>query len=112
MKQRGLTYDYETLKIKYTQPEVKRTYTPDFLLKKPDGTIMHIEVKGEFSSDDRKKTLLVLEQHPGMDLRFIFGSPGTRLSKASKTTYAAWCNKYGIKWAGRKFPQEWVKELA
>jgi hypothetical protein len=71
---------------------------------------MVIEAKGEFTPEDRKKTLLVLKQYPGIDLRFIFGSPGQKLSKTSKTTYAMWCNQNGIKWAGRVFPMAWAGE--
>jgi predicted nuclease of restriction endonuclease-like RecB superfamily len=110
MMERGVSFEYETVKLKYKQPSVIRSYTPDFILKCNDREIM-VEVKGEFTAADRKKTLLVLEQYPDIDLRFVFGSPGSKLSKRSKTTYAQWCNQHGIKWAGRKVPQEWIQEL-
>jgi len=52
LKNRGVSFEYETLKIKWTLLENK-TYTPDFIL--PNGII--IESKGRFVSADRKKQL-------------------------------------------------------
>ena len=59
LKERKVTFEYETLKIKYEVHE-NRTYTPDFIL--PNGVI--IESKGRFTTVDRKKHLLVKKQHP------------------------------------------------
>jgi len=103
---KGVSYQYEKVKIKYTVPEEVKSYTPDFVL--PSGVI--IETKGEFTSKDRKKTVLVLNENPDIDLRFVFSSPGSKLRKGSPTTYAAWCEKYGIPWAGRLIPESWFKE--
>lgn len=89
-------WTYESLPIPYTVPERRTRYTPDFILE-AKGFL--IETKGEFSSKDRQKTLLVAKQHPDLDIRFIFSSPGSRLGKMSKTTYAMWCEKHGFKWA-------------
>jgi hypothetical protein len=52
----------------------------------------------------------VRECHPELDIRFVFGNAQTRLSKRSATTYAAWCDKHGFKWAHKHVPDEWLEE--
>jgi len=99
-------YTYEELKISYTVPESKHTYTPDFVLS--NGII--VETKGRFVTADRKKHLLVKRQHPELDIRFVFSNPRCKISKLSKTTYADWCDKYGFKYAAKMIPQEWLNE--
>lgn len=99
-------YKYEELKISYTVPESKHKYTPDFQL--PNGII--VETKGRFVTADRKKHLLVKQQHPELDIRFVFSNPRCRISKISKTTYADWCDKYGFKYAAKMIPEEWINE--
>ena len=99
-------YKYEELKISYTVPESKHTYTPDFVLS--NGII--VETKGRFVTADRKKHLLVKQQHPEYDIRFVFSNPRCKISKLSKTTYADWCDKYGFKYAAKRIPQEWLNE--
>lgn len=103
-----IPYEYERMKIKYEQPSKIRTYTPDFVLLQ-SGII--IETKGRFLTSDRQKHLLVKEQHPDLDIRFVFWNPQQTISKRSKTTYAMWCDKYGFKWAKRVIPEEWLDEL-
>jgi hypothetical protein len=103
---RLISFTYESMKIKFTQPAQERTYTPDMIL--PNGIV--IELKGLFIAADRKKHLLVQEQHPEIDLRFVFQNPNTRLSKDSRTTYAMWCEKHGFKYAAKTIPDEWVNE--
>ena len=69
-----------------------------------------IESKGWFLPEDRKKHLLIKEQNPDMDLRFVLQSPNGKIYKGSKTTYAQWCEKNGFKWAKKEIPQEWIDE--
>tara|TARA_R110000823_G_scaffold42713_5_gene111688 strand:- start:37 stop:417 length:381 start_codon:yes stop_codon:yes gene_type:complete len=106
LKARGVYVKYETTKISYIKPVTKHTYTPDFPL--PNGII--IEVKGLFSSNDRKKHMYVKEQHPHLDIRFVFGNSLNKLYKGSKTTYAEWCIKKGFKYADKLIPEEWIRE--
>jgi hypothetical protein len=98
-------YEYEPQdgKIRYIKHEEK-LYAPDFVLE--NGII--IEAKGEFKSVDRKKHLLIKEQHPDQDIRFIFSNPQQRISKRSSTTYAMWCEKYGFLYA-KTLPAEWLR---
>lgn len=102
----GISYKYEQLKIKYIKPESKHTYTPDIEL--PNGII--IESKGRFVVADRQKHLFVKEQHPELDIRFVFSNSKQRISKASTTTYADWCIRYSFKYADKAIPKEWIDE--
>jgi hypothetical protein len=97
---------YEIKKIPFVQPAKNRNYTPDFWL--PNGII--VETKGVFTVQDRQKHLLIKEQYPNLDLRFVFSNSKNKLRKGSKTTYADWCNKYGFIFADQLIPEEWVNE--
>lgn len=99
--------EYEKHEVSYVIPASHHTYKPDFKL--PNG--IFIESKGWFLPEDRKKHLLIKEQHPEMDLRFILQSPNGKIYKGSKTTYAEWCDKYGFKWASKQIPQIWIDEI-
>jgi len=106
LEEKGIEVSYESFSIPYTQPQKPRKYTPDFPL--PNGII--IETKGRFVTADRQKHLWVKEQHPDLDIRFVFSNPNSRIGKKSKTTYAMWCSKNGFKYAKQKIPEEWLKE--
>lgn len=106
LKNAGIDASYEKHKIKYVIPATTHTYTPDFVL--PNGII--IEGKGLFEAEDRKKHLLVKEQLPHLEIRFVFSNPTTKLYKGSKTSYADWCLKYGYKYAKGYIPEEWLKD--
>ena len=103
---KGIDPQYETLKIKYLKPSRNSTYTPDFVL--PNGII--VETKGRFVTADRQKHLLIKDQHPHLDIRFVFTNPNARISKTSKTTYAMWCDKHGFLYAKGSIPDEWLSE--
>lgn len=108
LKAAGLEVVYEDKEhvIRYTTPAEPHKYTPDFIL--PNGII--VETKGIFDADDRKKHLLVRAQHPDKDIRFVFSNSNAKLYKGSPTTYAAWCNKNGFKYADKLIPVAWLKE--
>jgi hypothetical protein len=105
LKKLKVKFTYEKIKIRW-QDLRYRTYTPDFVLA--NGII--IETKGRFITSDRQKHLMIKEQHPDLDIRFVFSNPNSKLYKGSKTTYADWCNKHGFKWAKEEIPLEWIKE--
>ena len=105
LEMNNVNYDYESQKIKYT-PKTK-TYTPDFHLL--DYNIL-IETKGQFVTSDRTKHLLIREQHPDIDIRFVFQDARKKLYKGSKTTYADWCNKYSFVFADKHLPIQWLTE--
>ena len=106
LEKSGYSYEYETTKVPYTQPAQGKKYLIDFTL----GNGIAIEAKGEFTSADRKKHLLIKEQWPDLDLRFVFSNPHQKLSKKSKTTYAGWCEQHGFLWAKGSIPESWVRE--
>ena len=100
----GIKAEYESEKIAYSQPQTAHIYTPDFVL--PNGIV--VETKGEFILADRKKHLLVKEQHPAMDLRFVFTRSKTPINKGSPTTYGKWCTKNGFIFADKLIPESWL----
>ena len=87
---------YEKSKLKYIVPMQRHTYTPDFTLEDHDDIV--IEVKGRLTASDRKKMLLVKEQHPDKIFFLVFGNAKEKLYKGSKTTYAEWAEKNGFLW--------------
>lgn len=111
----GVAYTYEKQRIEYVKPEKSARYTPDFVITtRPCGTPrlkdLIIETKGRFLTADRQKHLLIKRQHPDLDIRFVFNNPRARISKQSKTTYAAWCEKHGFQYAKSVIPHEWLEE--
>jgi len=104
LKKRKINFQYEKKIVLYTKPITHHKYKPDIIL---DNGIL-IEIKGYFTSADRKKHLLVKEQNPNLDIRFIFGNSKNKIHKKSNTTYADWCNKNKIKYADKFVPADWI----
>ena len=96
LDERNISYEYEEHKLVYTVPERQAIYTPDFYVRTRTGKLIIIETKGRFVTADRQKMLLVKEQHPTLDIRFVFSNPKSKISKKSKTTYAAWCENVEV----------------
>ena len=103
----GIEPNYEAVKLKYIVPETEHTYTPDFPVSKK----IVIETKGLWDVADRMKMLLVVRQHPEIDFRLVFSNANKKIKKGSKTSYAMWCDKNGIKWAHKSIPKEWIEEI-
>jgi len=105
LQEDGCEFEYEPVegRIKYTQKV--STYTPDFIL--PNGII--IETKGRLTVHDRTKHKLIRDQHPDLDIRFVFQYDNP-IFKGSKTKYSMWAEKQGFKWAIRYVPKSWTKE--
>ncbi len=100
---------YEKEKITYTQPARQAKYTPDFKLPKRGG-FFFVETKGRWLVADRHKHLLIKDQFPDIDIRFVFSNQNSKLYKGSKTTYAMYCDKHGFKYANKLIPQDWFLE--
>lgn len=100
---------YETDRVHYIVPERSTTYTPDFKLPKKGG-FFYVEAKGLWDSADRKKHCLLKEQHPHLDIRFVFSNPRQKIYKGSKTTYGDFCEKHGWRYTKRLIPKEWLEE--
>jgi len=102
---------YETKKIKFQQPAVDRTYNPDFTSPKIEN--LYIETKGKLSIDDRKKHLLLKEQHPDKEIVLLFQNANNKITRRSNTSYGDWCDTNGIIWFcwKTKPPPKTIKEL-
>lgn len=109
IKAAGLDVIYETDKVTYVIPERSAKYTPDFKLPKQGG-FFYVETKGIWTVSDRQKHLLIKEQHPDLDIRFVFSNCNSKLYKGSKTTYASYCEKHGFVYAHKTIPSEWLTE--
>ena len=103
LTERGVDFEYEKLKVQWQLLENK-TYTPDFKL--PKGII--IESKGRFVKADRKKHLVIQDQHPFLDIRFVFSNSRSKLYKGAKSTYGDWCNKHVFLYADKWIPYVWL----
>jgi len=102
LDQVGAKYEYESCQVAYT---IQHLYNPDFIL--PSGVML--EAKGYWDAADRRKILAVVQDNPQLDLRMVFQAPYNKISKKSKTTYAQWCEKHGIKWAAvHAIPIDWL----
>ena len=104
IRNEGGNFEYETIRIPYTPKQ--RHYTPDFYIPE---TGIYIEAKGQLTREDRTKMILVKQQNPDYDIRFVFANYKNKLYKGSKTTYADWCGKHGFDWADKSVPREWLK---
>src|SRR5210317_1229178 len=105
LKEKKVKFKYEAIKIEW-EDLMYRTYTPDFILQ--NGII--VEVKGRFTSDDRRKHVAIKKQHPDLDIRFVFENSRRKLSKGAKSTYATWCERNKFLYADRVIPEDWLKE--
>lgn len=82
---------------------VHRSYTPDLFLS--SGIIL--EIKGNFTSHDRKIAAAMKTQHPELDIRMVFQRDNW-LTRRRKTKYSDWCDSKGIKYCVGKVPEEWL----
>lgn len=102
-------YDYEVTKISYTVPESNHIYTVDWTLI--NGLL--VETKGYLSDHkERYKYVLLKQQYPEMDLRFVFDNPN-KLCGGTKMTHAKWAEKYGFPYCSIKDIEQikaWVEE--
>ncbi len=95
-------FKYEPRKIKYF---IEYNYIPDFLL--PNGIM--IEAKGYFRKEHQRKHRMLKQQHPELDIRFVFQKLKSRV-QGSKLTCQKWCEKYNFKYAENTIPEEWINE--
>lgn len=107
LKAAGIEVKYESLKLPYKVPARDAKYVIDFEL--PNGII--IEGKGWLQAKDRQKMILVKEQHPELDIRFVFERAKNPIYTGSKTSYAKWAEDHGFRYADKGvIPQSWLDE--
>lgn len=85
---KGWKLGYEQDKIKYVIPSSNHTYTPDFTVTNN----VYIETKGLWTGLDRKKAVLIKQQHPEITILYVL-QRNQGLSKKSSTTYLDWATK-------------------
>jgi hypothetical protein len=132
----GIEHHYEKIKIPYVVPESQHYYLTDVAVGRLEavskatlsktktapksvkindiviGSItFFLEFKGyPFTAADRKKYILVREQNPKIDLRFVFSDVKRKIGKNSKTTCGDWAEKHGFKYAHKSIPDKWLEE--
>lgn len=117
----GIEVQYEGYTIPYSVPARDAKYKPDFTCH---GII--IEGKGHFgannfgrrfsnmkeqSAKERQKFALIKEQHPELDIRFVFSRADAPIYKGSPTTHAKWAEDHGFPWANKVIPASWLEEI-
>ena len=109
IKEFDVVYDYEVTKIPYTIPESNHNYTVDWTFI--NGLL--VETKGYLSDHkERYKYVLLKQQHPDLDLRFVFDNPN-KLCGGTKMTHAKWAEKYGFAYCSIRDVEQikqWIKD--
>lgn len=94
LQESNIKYCYETTVIPYTVPSSDHKYTLDWTIS--NGVL--IETKGYLSDlAERRKYLLIKEQHPDIDIRFVFVNVN-KLCGGMKMTHGEWAKKHGFKY--------------
>lgn len=122
----GVEFGYESQNIRYTVPSREAKYLPDFTIP---GCPIIIEPKGKFGGNyqgkfgrrmvgskdaavkERQKFVLLKEQHPELDIRFIFSRASTPIYPKSPTSHGKWATDHGFKWAEKVVPDAWIEEI-
>jgi hypothetical protein len=104
LEKQGIPLHYEEDVIQYTIPESNNKYHPDFRISKD----VFLEAKGKWVAQDRKKHLLLKEQHPDIKIYIIFQNANQKIRKGSKTSYGDWATKHGIEWSHKVIKKEWL----
>lgn len=99
----GVDWKYEDREVPYV---LKGTYHPDFRLVVND---VLIEAKGLLDQASKRKMIAVKEQHPELDIRFVFMDADKKVP-GTKQTHGQWATRNGFVWANREIPKEWLAE--
>jgi hypothetical protein len=118
LRKAGIKFSYEKLRVPYTVPAREAKYVTDFV---PDDTNIILEFKGHFghgvdmkrrSTEERHKYILVKEQHPELDVRFVFQRASTPIYPKSPTSHGQWAEDHGFKWSDKgTIPPAWLAEI-
>ena len=109
LKENKAEYGYEVTKVPYIIPESKHIYHVDWTLVNG----IYVETKGYLSDyAERTKYVLIKQQHPDIDLRFVFANPN-KLCGGTKMTHAKWAEKYSFPFCSVTDHEEigrWIRE--
>jgi hypothetical protein len=106
----GVDYAYEAVRVFFTPPLKAHTKTWDWLITTDSGTEFIIETKGWWPPKVRLAETAAIKQNPAFDVRYCFQRASTKINKGSKTSYADWCDKRGIRWCEGSIPPCWLSE--
>jgi hypothetical protein len=129
LKTSGVTFEYESDACKFqyiksihrglcsdcgsSKVGGQHEYTADFYVKNNSGKEYWVEIKGggySWTPATRAKHILLRDQFPDKEIRFVFCNENALIKKGSKTTNKQWCKRYGFVCAGGKFPKAWLEE--
>ena len=94
-----LEYEPKRCKLEYYRPHV---YQTDFV--DPEEPNVYYEAKGYFRSGEARKYVMIQEQHPDIEIIFIFQNPFNKMPGAKKRkdgtflTMAEWADKHGFRY--------------
>lgn len=117
LKQRGIKYEYETIRLGYTKrtcphcglPAELGRYTPDFIFQRVNGIRLVVECKGYLDSTNRTLMQRVKRDNPTEDIRFLFQRDNP-IRRGSATKYTQWSIKNGFPCCvGTEIPKEWLE---
>lgn len=124
LKKLKLPFLYEAIKIPYIIPAKKQNYIPDFIVTKKKlltqadiQDIVIIETKGRLTARDAKKMVLVKENNPGIDIRFVFPvnsiyHKGKKGRDGGHYRYSDWCEDNGFQyWIGEEPPKSFFEKI-
>lgn len=108
-------FTYESCRLLYTIPSSTHYYTPDFNTH----PYLKLECKGVgprygLTKECKQKMLLVKEQFPEIEIRFIFWDSNAITGNGkgrSKITYGEWAKLNGFKYSHKTIPEEWISDL-
>ena len=125
----GCTFHYEdeACQFHYKKPTYKgecgtcgghdvysnHLYTADFKVITKSGKEIWIEIKGggvSWTGETRSKHVLIRDQFPDRELRFVFSNWNASIGKNAKTTNKQWCASKGFLCANQKIPLSWLEE--
>ena len=92
--------------IEYINCKKTKVFVPRFVMS--DGMI--VESVSYLLKQDCRKYLLLREQYPNLDIRFIFESADKYVSGGDGLTLAEWAASNKFHWANKLFPLEWMIE--
>ena len=106
----GIAFEYEGSWVRYAVPAREAKYLPDFRV----GNVI-IEAKGWFGRNgarERKKLVLLKEQHPELNIRIVFSDARKPIYKGSPTTYSMWADTHGFIHSTKGVvPKQWLIDL-
>ena len=103
LTKRKCEHEYEPMSVAYF---IEHKYKPDFVLS--NGII--VEAKGYFRYKEQRMHRSIKEQHPELDIRFIFSNINSKVQR-SKLTCGEWCEKHNFQYAQENIPIEWMEHV-